>query len=122
VLNFLLFKLSSLTKIYLVEFFHRERKSFIQDGRDFQYDIYGASGLPSDIYGRVGDVAENGESVWYRGDTKWEVASKEFDHIGRPLQKHPICKSKRRLDGLEWKAQATWNTRKRKIDQLNGTC
>ena len=109
------------SKIYLVELLHRERKRFTQDGQEFQYDIYDASGPPSVIFGRVGDVAENGESVWYRGHTKWEVALKEVDYKGRPLQKHPVCKSKRRLDGLEWKAQATWNTRKRKIDQLNGT-
>lgn len=110
------------SKIYLAELRHRERKCFVQDGQEFQYDIYDTSGPPSVIFGRVGDVAENAESVWCRGHTKWEVASKEFDHIGRPLQKHPVFKRKRRLDGLEWKAHATWNTRKRKIDQSNGTC
>lgn len=63
----------------------------------------------------------NGELVWYRDDDKWKVASKEVDHIGRPLQQHPVFKGKRRLDGLEWKAHTIWNTKKRKLDELNGT-
>ncbi|KDR69502.1 hypothetical protein GALMADRAFT_215162 [Galerina marginata CBS 339.88] len=99
---------------------HREKKRFTQDGQKFQYDIYDANGPPPIIFGRVGDVAEDGERVWYRENTKWEVASKEVDHIGRPIQKHPVCKSNRRLEGVEWKAQATWNTRKRKLDELHG--
>ncbi len=119
VFNFLQYFLK--TKILPEALRYRERKSFIQDGQESQYDIYDASGPPPNIFGRVGDVAQDGERVWFRGNYKWEISSQEIDHLGRPLQKHPVFKSNRRLEGLEWKSQATWNARKRKRHDLNGT-
>ncbi|KJA22336.1 hypothetical protein HYPSUDRAFT_54897 [Hypholoma sublateritium FD-334 SS-4] len=86
--------------------FQTERKCFLQEGKEFHYNIFYA-----------GDIATDGQSVWCHGGSQWENTTKEVDHLGRPVQKHPIFKSKRRLEGLEWKAQTTWNTRKRKLDE-----
>jgi hypothetical protein len=111
------------SNIFLDVLRQKERKTFTQDAQKVHYDVYYfyASEPPLIVFGRVGDIAVNGELVWFRSDKKWEVASKEVDSIGRPCQQHPVFKSKRRLDGLEWKAQTIWNSKKRKHDELNGT-
>jgi hypothetical protein len=99
----------------------REKRTFNHDNQEHTYNIYDSTGPPSIIFGCTGDVAQDGDTVWYHSGSKWEVASKEVDHVGRPCQKHPLFKSSRRLEGLQWKAQSTWTAKKRKIDDLNGT-
>ena len=113
--------MSVILKNYLDVVVRKETKRFTQDGRECSYNIYESSGPPSILFGRPGDISVNGEVVWYRGNKEWEVSSQQVDKIGRPLQQHPVFKSKRRLEGLEWKAQSTWNTRKkRNLDEMNG--
>lgn len=93
--------------------------SFTQDGVKVNYTIYNVTEYPSSLFGTLGDVATDGDMVWFREKDVWIFSSKQVDDIGRPIQSHPIFKNKRRLDGVEWKSQTTWNNniKKRKLNE-----
>ena len=106
--------------ILFLDFGHlREQKRFIQNGKEYKYNIYEADNPPSILFGTIGDICIHQRKIWFRCHEKWELASTELDKLDRPRQCHPLFLSKRRLDGTEWKAQTFWNNKKRKLDNGN---
>lgn len=74
----------------------------------WDYRIYYPNGEPENMYGTIGDIAvsrnpndgnNNNTSLWYRGQTKWLRADFGVNPTtGQPEQKHPLLKSRYRLD------------------------
>lgn len=92
---------------------------FLQDGKEYKYNIYEGNEPPSILFGTVGDICINPKNIWYHGREKWELASTELDSLDRPRQCHPLFLSKRRLDGAQWRAQTAWSNKKRKLHNGN---
>jgi len=110
--------------MYATAYRVRQQETYMQDKVQQSYRIYDGDGPPSVLIGAVGDVWVNREDVWFRDTKEWRISSKEVDKIGRPLQDHPIFKSKRRLLGVRWLSQSHWNNfnqkKKRKIENGEG--
>lgn len=85
------------------------------------YHVYNGEGPPSVIYGTVGDVWSYESRIWFRDTTQWVLASTDVDALGRPVQDHPIFKSKRRLMGVRWLSQSHWNNLKKRKIENSGT-